>query len=109
MKRALAACVLVAVAGCALFTQANLERMRAAELAACFIAHATLPDSKAIAVACNVGPEFTDMIARIVGEHNSGMLRELHNAGKCRPSTARITPPLREYPNGDKDRFVELW
>jgi hypothetical protein len=95
MKRALAACVLgIWLAGCASWlTHENLSRLRAAELAACFIAHATLPDSKAIAVACRVGPEFTAMIDSIVGEHRAGVALELHNAGTCRPALAGDASP----------------
>ena len=88
MKRVIAAFALLTTVGCLKFTPQNLERLRVAELAACFIAHAALPSSQAIALACNVGPEFTQMIARIVGEHNAAVGREMHNAGKCRPSMA---------------------
>ena len=107
MKRIAAIAAGLCLVGCALFTKQNLERMRAAELAACFIAHSAMPSSKEIALACQVGPEFTDMIARIIGEHKAGVAREMYNAGRCRPVLTKV--PMRETPNGDKDRFVDLW
>ena len=95
MKRVVTACVLgVWLAGCGSWlTHENLSRFRAAELAACFIAHAALPDSKAIATACQVGPEFTAMIDAIVGEHKAGVERQMHNAGRCRPTLAGDASP----------------
>ena len=94
MKRLLACILGVGIVGCSMFTAANLDRLRAAELAACFIAHAALPSSREIAIACQVGPEFVDMIAKVVGEHNAAVTRELHNAGACRPALAGDASPM---------------
>jgi hypothetical protein len=93
MKRLVAACLLgLYLAACSVFTHENMSRLQAAELAACFIAHAFLTDSQAIAVACRVGPEFTSMIDAIVGEHKAGIEREMHNAGTCKPTLAGDVP-----------------
>jgi len=108
MRQAFAIAAGLCLMGCASWlTHESLSRLRAAELAACFIAHAALPNSKAIAVACRVGPEFTAMIDAVIGEHKAGVAREMHNAGRCRPVLTKV--PMRETPNGDKDRFVDLW
>lgn len=72
--------VALAISGCSVFTPANVERLHAAELAACFIAHAALPDSQAIATACSVGPDFTAMIEKIVEAYKAGVEKD----GVCR-------------------------
>ncbi len=80
MKRAAFVLALV-VTGCALFTRQNVDRAELAAQVACIVANAMLPDERAVALACRLGPEMLDVIRRVVGEHRAGVRRELEKAG----------------------------
>ncbi len=81
-------CLLTVLPGCALFTPQVVKTALDATQYACILAKMDLPDSKAIATACNIDQSLAPLIEMLVAETKMRVQMEAQKPGMCRDNSS---------------------